>query len=708
MEIRRIKIGNKYLVDDVLHTVVGFQNGVIVMVETESTSLEFYTIKYDDLMEKMNSFEIKEAESKQNEDNMAFSALSGTKKEKYEIRLAFIKEVEKEFGPSFIELGKKNRKELFETCEEKYGFTKKSAWQLVRKYLQSGLNPYSLISKSGNFDHSERNIVNKLGRKSSLYPAGIPLTNEVKEIFDEGIKDYLGGKANTIKAAYKNLIYKHYTYLKEEENEIVRDLLPSNQRPTYYQFYNYLNKMVDKDEIEKAKTSAAEQRNNSRLLLSDNLKDVDGPGSLAEVDECEVDVFLVSNEDRRKVIGRPIVYGLIDVYSRAIIAVSVSLENNSYKGITNCLLNLIEDKKELCKKYNIAISNSVWVDHFLPNRIRSDYGSEYISYEFERVCNEFGIQREVASPGTGSMKGQIEQLFHQMHSGQNAVLENHGLISKRHDSNHKTTAVLTIEEFKGFVYAMVVAHNSKYMKNYPLTADMRKKKVKSIPSELWEYGISKYGMPKPILNDLQFKYALLKDITASISRDGITYKGLKYINLKDESLISMMTKIGKKKVKFDCRIDERCVDYLYYENNGFIKRVDLNLEKTGMEDYLGLTWFEYNQILEDKKKLDHEGYENNLKIDIALTEKQRKILSTAKTKSVELDNRTPLTENRKQEKLNIEKNETIMRNESNNTLPLIENNNVASTKNNNSDEAHEITLEEALESIKETESELYG
>ena len=429
---------------------------------------------------------------------------------------------------------------------------------------------------------------------------------------------------------------------------------------------------------------------------------------MVEVDECEVDVFLVSNEDRKKVIGRPIVYGLIDVYTRAIMAVSVSLENNSYKGITNCLLNLIEDKKELCKKYNIAISDSVWVDHFLPNRIRSDYGSEYLSYEFERVCNEFGIQREVASPGTGSMKGQIEQLFHQMHSGQNAVLENHGLISKRHDSNHKTTAVLTIEEFKGFVYAMVVAHNSKYMKNYPLTADMRKKKVKPIPSELWEYGISKYGMPKPILNDLQFKYALLKDITASISRDGITYKGLKYINLKDENLISMMTKIGKKKVKFDCRIDERCVDYLYYENNGFIKRVDLNLEKTGMEDYLGLTWFEYNRILEDKKKLDHEGYENNLKIDIALTEKQRKILSTAKAKSVELDNRTPLTENRKQEKLNIEKNETIMRNESNNPLPLIENSNVASTKNNNSDKAYEITLEEALESIKETESELYG
>lgn len=708
MEIRRIKIGNKYLIDDVLHTVVGFQNGVVVMVETESTSLEFYTIKYDDLMEKLNSFEIKEAENNQAEDNMAFSAMSEVKRKQYEQYLSFIKEMEKEYGPTFVRLKTKEKKDLFQNCKEVYGFTTKTAWQITRMYLQSGLNPYSIISNKGNYLRPNRLVKTKLGRKSEGYNVGIPLNDDIKKIFDEGIQAYLSGKANTIKDAYNDLIYKHYTYLKENENEIVRDLLPSNQRPTYKQFYNYLNKTVDKDEIEKAKTSIAEQRNNSRLLLSDNLKDVDGPGSLAEVDECEVDVFLVSNEDRKKVIGRPIVYGLIDVYSRAIMAVSVSLENNSYKGITNCLLNLIEDKKELCKKYGIAISDSVWVDHFLPNRIRSDYGSEYISYEFERVCNEFGIQREVASPGTGSMKGQIEQLFHQMHSGQNAVLENHGLISKRHDSNHKITAVLTLEEFKGFVYAMVVAHNSKYMKNYPLTADMRKKRVKPIPSELWEYGISKYGMPKPILNDLQFRYALLKDTTASISRDGITYKGLKYINLKDENLISMMKKIGKKKVKFECRLDERCVDYLYYENNGLIKRVELNLGKTGMKDYLGLTWFEYNKILEEKKQLDYEGDENNLRIDIALTEKQRKILSAAKAKSVELDNTTSITENREQAKLNLERNETIMNGENTKPILPIGNSNNAIVKNSIENETHEVTLEEALKSMEDVESELYG
>lgn len=720
MENKNVKPGNRYLIDDVLHTVVGYQNGVLVMVETEATSLKFYTIKYDILMKKLNSFEIKEVENDQTEDNMAFSALSDTKKKQYEQYLPFITEIEKQYGPTFLQLKlSKNKKEIFLTCKEKYGFTSKTAWKITRIYLQSGLNPYSIISKTGKYDHSNRDVKTKLGRKSELFPVGIALDEKTKKILDEGIKEYLSGKANTINDAFNNLLYRYYSYIKEDENGIVRDLYPPNQRPTYKQFYNYLNKVVDKDDIEKAKTSIAEQRNNSRLLLSDNLKDVDGPCSLVEVDECEVDVFLVSSEDRSKVIGRPIVYALIDVYTRAIIAVSVSLENNSYKGITNCLLNLIEVKKEQCKKYGIEIGDNVWVDHFLPHRIRSDYGSEYISYEYERVCNEFGIQRELVSPGTGSMKGQIEQLFHQMHTAQNAVLENNGLITKRHDSNHKETAVLTIDEFNGFLYSMVVVHNSKYMKNYPLTSDMRKKKVKPIPSELWAYGVNKYGSPKPILNDMQFRYALLKDATASVSRDGVTFKNLKYFNENDKDLLSMMTKAGDRRIKLDCRYDERCVDHLYYEDKGLIKSVSLNLNKTGMKDYLGLTWFEYNQICKEKKLMDFEGQENNLKLDIALKEKQRNILSSAIEQSVELDKKANLIDSRKQERLENERKETIMGEqqiaESANQIKektVEARTTVESQKADESDKSAykttDITLEEALNSMMETESELYG
>ena len=83
------------------------------------------------------------------------------------------------------------------------------------------------------------------------------------------------------------------------------------------------------------------------MLRADNLCNVQGPGDLFEMDEVEMDVSIVSEADQTKVIGRPIVHAMVDVYSRMIAAVSVSLENNSVLGFTNCLLNLGEDNKQL-------------------------------------------------------------------------------------------------------------------------------------------------------------------------------------------------------------------------------------------------------------------------------------------------------------------------------------------------------------------------
>ena len=54
------------------------------------------------------------------------------------------------------------------------------------------------------------------------------------------------------------------------------------------------------EEIDAIKTSRQEQRNNKRLLLSDNLKGVTGPWDCVEMDEVEVDLSLVSADDPKK------------------------------------------------------------------------------------------------------------------------------------------------------------------------------------------------------------------------------------------------------------------------------------------------------------------------------------------------------------------------------------------------------------------------
>lgn len=158
----------------------------------------------------------------------------------------------------------------------------------------------------------------------------------------------------------------HFTQAEIIDGVATRLLLPECQRPTYKQFYYYAQKHLTKEEKDLIKTSAAEQRNNKRLLISDSLKDVYGPADMVEIDACEADVSLVSELDPDQAIGRPIVYFMIDVYSRIILAVSVAFDNNSILGITNLFLNLADDKQEYCK-------NTV------SNLMTKDYGRQVLS-----------------------------------------------------------------------------------------------------------------------------------------------------------------------------------------------------------------------------------------------------------------------------------------------------------------------------------------
>lgn len=496
--------------------------------------------------------------------------------------------------------------------------------------LRSGKrNPYKYSKKTG---HPTMNALGK----------GVPLTDEIRTYFDEAIKDFLIGRAKTKKDAYMTMIEKHFINEEEIPTGIRVSVLPDNLRPTLKQFLNYTRVRVPQEEIDKAKTSAREQRNNKRLLLSDNLQGVMGPGDLWEVDECEIDLSLVSVENPSVTVGRPIVYVMIDVYTRMIVAYSVAFDNNSVLGITNCFLNLLDDKQELCNRFGIQIGADEWPSKILPLRLRSDYGAEYISHAMDTICCKLGVAKELVSPATGSLKGQVEQVFHQIHAAQNSLLEGKGLIEKRHDSNHHQEAALNIQEFEAVLLTYIVGHNRKYMEKYPLTKDMRQQNVEPRPIDLWKYGVSLNGSPRPITNEVMFRHSLLLPVKASVGRAGITFKGLFYINLQDEALLRDMylaSTHGKKKLESAC-IDPRNISHLYYIREGKLMTASLNYKKTGMKEYEGMTLSEYNALHNKKKDDDAIGRETNLQMDIAIRDRQAKIVSEAQKRHL-----SPSTEN---------------------------------------------------------------
>ncbi len=603
----------------------------LILCEMETTKLELQQIKYTIIADLVlsNKIEIKKDQALVYD----IDQLSESVRNRYILKVHIMNDVKTAYGPSYLGLMGKSSKIELQKILAKYNYPISSFWRMCTTYFQSGMKNYSLINAKS-FKSNEVKTYTYKARPGAKYTYN--LDNDVKPneyviYFEEALNEYKAGREKTLKKAFSRMNILHFTQAEIIDGVATRLLLPECQRPTYRQFYYYAQKHLTKEEKDLIKTSAAEQRNNKRLLISDSLKDVYGPADMVEIDACEADVSLVSELDPDQAIGRPIVYFMIDVYSRIILAVSVAFDNNSILGITNLFLNLADDKQEYCKKYGIEFNDKrLWPSGIIPKRIRVDRGSEFKSYEFDRICNEIGIEKQIVSGASGSLKGVVEQAFHQMHAKQNVHLENHGLIEKRYDSLHHKEASLTIHDYTRMVINFVLAHNQQHLETYPLTKEMIEKNIAPVPAILWEYGSKKYGMPQPIPVLEQYLYSLMTPIKAKISKRGISYKGLWYFAPNDKRLMSEMYAAGTKRMPFEVRMDMRDVSAIYYIRNSKLVKIPLNVLITGNSDYKGLTMKQYEEYYSAKKKMQAKGRIDNEKIETAVYANNESIVKSAK------------------------------------------------------------------------------
>ena len=536
-------------------------------------------------------------------------------------RCTVMQKISDHYGPTYVGLLGKHHKALITQITDELGCSKYAVWRWIRLYLQSGCNEAALVDKrlSVITTKTKKQYAYKVkpGRPASGgISTGIIIDDKVRTQFIEFLEEYKRGREKTFKNAYVGLIDKYYSRLAADCNS--REILPISERPSFEQFYRFCKKHLTKEELDAIKTSRAEQRNNQRLLTASAREDAIRPGWIVEVDAWEADYSIVSRLDSEQCVGRPIVYLMVDIYSKAIVAMSVSLENNSVQGITNLLINLGEDKQKYAAKYGIAAFDSaLWPSNFIPHEIRCDRGAEVRSDKFGKICNRLGITRSLEPPAMGSMKGLVEQCFHQLNASIRIELEGKGLITKRHDSKHHREAMLTIEDFTRMVIAYVITHNQKYMMGFLPSKEMLEHDgFHPTPASLWAYGCTQYGLPKMITEATrdQYFFDLMPEETATLSRQGIQYKGLKYHNGDDPVLLSDMYSTQNSRIKFSVRIDPQNVDHVYYMRNNALCVASLNPGFPEQMSYAGLTWQQYDEYKAELKRMKKVGEAHNLQI----------------------------------------------------------------------------------------------
>jgi transposase InsO family protein len=499
----------------------------------------------------------------------------------------------------------------------KHDISKQLFWKYFTRYLQSGLQDVALTDQRRQREISSTKRTISAGMKKQNGDNAYLITDEDRKKFKRHLKRYLKSEVKTKEMAYLDLIEEDYSVIVKTADAngntmLTKKILPSDQRPTRRQFFYYVWTHSTEQERRESKETKPIIRNNARVFSGTAMDGVRGPGHYVEIDAQEMDIALVSEEYSTIPVGRPILYAAIDVMSQIVLAVSLAMDNNSIVGCTNCMLNLIENKEDLLKRFGIGIDfddgisiADLWPTGIKPRVVKFDNGSDFISKPIARILKELNIRAEFVSPATGSLKPLVENFFGTIKRDLDDLLEHKGLIRQTYGSKHHAESCLTYDDAYKIVLNAVLYHNSHILASYVKSADMKEKGVVTSPMELWRYGNQVLVPATTFVNrDDALFHMMLPCKDATFSRYGIKRKGLPYFNSSDTELHNRMFLQGSKSTKFECRYDPRDMGHLYYLKDGKIQKASLPSDDYRYQSYFGMSEKRFDELEALSKEKD--------------------------------------------------------------------------------------------------------
>lgn len=534
--------------------------------------------------------------------------------------------------------------------------------KIFSRYWQRGMNKNALLPdyiNSGGKGKEKKLSDLKIGRPAKADYSGdsvegINITDEVKRHFEFAInKYYRNSKKISLKETYTLMLRDFYSDVYIEDNEIKHMVWENDRIPKYNQFYYWFKKHEDVKKDIVLRDSDKEFDLKHRALLSNSTIETDGPGTRFQIDATPADVYLVSSLNKKRIIGKPVVYAVIDVYSRLITGIYVGLEGPSWLGAMMALDNMLADKVEFCRQYGIEITEDQWPSKHLPDIIIADRG-EFEGYSPENLINNLGIKIENTSPYRGDLKGIVERSFRTLntkikHKTPGAILKE---FRKRGDKDYRLNATLTLEEFTRLYINIVLNHNFNPIEKYPIEKEMLEDEILPIPVQLWKWGIeNKKGRLRTVDRDV-LRLNLLPRGKASVSRAGIKFKGLSY---SSDKAISQQWFIKPVVRSIEIVYDPRNVNKIYIPHDNGLGYEECYL-LDGCSQYKNCLLEEviFNQELlaELKEKHMREQNQNNINLE---KEIEKIVKEAEKEKSEEID----IDENKSKKLKEIRKNRVV-------------------------------------------------
>ncbi|MGA3599591.1 Mu transposase C-terminal domain-containing protein [Lysinibacillus agricola] len=471
-------------------------------------------------------------------------------------------------------LQKNGREIKIKEIAEELNVTATKVKKILSRYWQRGMNKNAMLpdyANSGGRGKTKNLSHDKVGRPRRVtvngeYRSGINITEEIKTQFEHAINKYYR-KANnySLKDVYHFILHDFYADRYKEDGEIQCRIWEANRIPSYHQFYYWFKKLEDPKKDIEFRKSAKEYELKHRPILSNSKIETNGPGTRFQIDATIADIYLVSSFDINRIIGRPVVYAIVDVYSRIVTGIYVGLEGPSWLGAMMALDNMVADKVEFCKLYDIDITKEQWPTYHLPEIIIADRG-EFEGYAVAGLINNLNIKIENTTAYRGDLKGIVERKFRTMNG--KVKQKAPGAIQKeyreRGDRDYRLDATLNLKEFTALIITMMLQHNHKIIDKYPMEKAMITDGIVPTPMNLWNWGIqNRKGRLRTVDRDI-LRLNVLPRGKATISRAGIKFKNLLY---GSKRAIEEQWYAKLKNKSIDIVYDPRHLDKIYIMND---------------------------------------------------------------------------------------------------------------------------------------------
>ncbi|MDV6328545.1 DDE-type integrase/transposase/recombinase [Idiomarina sp. Sol25] len=496
----------------------------------------------------------------------------------------------------------KSRGPVVEKIVVEFGTTKQTVYRLARKYWQRGQIPNALLPDYKNSGGKGKRRVakdKKLGRPRKYSPGTGAIVDEPTErLFRIAIDKYiLSDKGHSFPYAHRRLETMYHNYFPD---------VPEENLPSLWQLRHFYKREYVQTEALQKRISKKDYSKDIRPLHSTANTQVLGPGSRYEIDATIADVYLVSDSDRGNIVGRPVVYMVIDVFSRMVAGFYIGFENPSYAAALQALHVAISSKSDYCHALGFDIADDEWPCIGLPDALLADRG-ELLGYQIENLESNFFMRIENAPPYRGDAKGIVERHFKTMHESFGPFVPGYvtgNLVKKRGGSDYRLDAKLTITDFTQIVLSSVLQHNQfavldKYDRDVDMPTDLP-----NTPLHLWNWGIqNRTGRLRQTDSDA-LRIALLPRSSVTVSERGVSLSGLYYTS--PEIVRLGWTHRGrdvKRPKKMMAAYDPLSADniYLFYEkgSNKYWKCSLTDLSR----QYRGSSFWDVWQLREEQKKV---------------------------------------------------------------------------------------------------------